>query len=564
MYIKSLTIRSNEHHIIRDIQFRKGANLIVDTSRNKLNGQTTNAIGKTTVLKLINVCLGAKVSSLYVDTETRKREDTLVKQFIQDKNISVDLILENKDMKTTITRNLREDSYFINNKKYTSKEFINELRHIIFPNLVSTAKPTFRQMIARNIRIDESSINNVLRYLHSTTSKSDYEAIHLAMFGIISNFFDNKSTLTKEKKENENVIKKLLNKYKIEEVEQLLKIAEQQIEDYSKELNKYKKEEQVIYIDVAEKLNKLKNEAYILEQRVRNLEYSLKLTQKINDELNESYMNDEEKGVSKIYKEYSELFFRATKEFHDLLEFHNDIIKQKKEFVERDIFVQKEEIKQIKNELKVVNQEIINNAGLVEDSYGFIQFDKIQKELESYYVAKGRHEETLNIIYEQQANIEKISKEIEKINEEISKNLSILEENISIFNKHYSKISDLLYGEKYSIIYSKGDTITFSSSTAKQGTSTGKKQGEILCFDLAYILFAREVGIPHVDFILNDKKELLAIDQIQRAIEIAERNEIQLVFSILSDKLPRIYSDVKENVILELSSNDKLFRIEQY
>lgn len=44
----------------------------------------------------------------------------------------------------------------------------------------------------------------------------------------------------------------------------------------------------------------------------------------------------------------------------------------------------------------------------------------------------------------------------------------------------------------------------FSSYNMNQ--SSWKKQGEILCFDIAYILYARQENIPHFDFLLNDKK----------------------------------------------------------
>ncbi|MFD2881077.1 DUF2326 domain-containing protein [Paenibacillus rhizoplanae] len=79
------------------------------------------------------------------------------------------------------------------------------------------------------------------------------------------------------------------------------------------------------------------------------------------------------------------------------------------------------------------------------------------------------------------------------------------------FNKFFSEVSTELYGESYGVTFGvkeeqkNGKNIyTFDSFNAN--SSSGKKQGEILCFDLAYILFADEENIPVLHFILNDKK----------------------------------------------------------
>lgn len=90
-----------------------------------------------------------------------------------------------------------------------------------------------------------------------------------------------------------------------------------------------------------------------------------------------------------------------------------------------------------------------------------------------------------------------------------------------------------------------------------------EKQGEIVCFDIAYILFADEENIPCFHFLLNDKKELMHGNQLVRIANLVERykSQIQYVASILKDKLPKELSDEK-NFIVKLSQENKLFRIE--
>jgi hypothetical protein len=91
---------------------------------------------------------------------------------------------------------------------------------------------------------------------------------------------------------------------------------------------------------------------------------------------------------------------------------------------------------------------------------------------------------------------------------------------------------------------------------------SGKKQGEISCFDIAYTLFADEENIPCLHFLLNDKKELMHDNQLVKIKEVVNRNNIQFVASILKDKLPNELNK-EEYFVVKLSEKDKLFKIEQ-
>ncbi|MCK8462189.1 hypothetical protein MZO39_04155, partial [Mycoplasma capricolum subsp. capricolum] len=74
MFIKRLKI-STPNQVIRDLEFKKGLNLIVDnTPMNDLT-QTGNNVGKTTVLKLISFCLAGNADDIYKDQENRKNKE---------------------------------------------------------------------------------------------------------------------------------------------------------------------------------------------------------------------------------------------------------------------------------------------------------------------------------------------------------------------------------------------------------------------------------------------------------------------------------------------------------
>jgi len=164
MFLKYLKI-TKENSVIRDIQFRKGINLIVDDSVGKITG---NSVGKTTVLKLIDFCFGANKKIIWEDPENKKQDYTLVKNYLIENAILITLCLtENIDDENApniiIERNFissdREVVRKINGKSYTDKEFEPKLKEIFFPENIAE-KPTLRQIISHNIRYADLSLTS--------------------------------------------------------------------------------------------------------------------------------------------------------------------------------------------------------------------------------------------------------------------------------------------------------------------------------------------------------------------------------------------------------------------
>ena len=93
MFLKSLKI-SSDAKVIREIHFRDGINLIVDETPSSDDKKTGNNVGKTTVLMLIDFCLGANGKHIYVDPENKKEEHKLVKNFLMEERILISLVLK--------------------------------------------------------------------------------------------------------------------------------------------------------------------------------------------------------------------------------------------------------------------------------------------------------------------------------------------------------------------------------------------------------------------------------------------------------------------------------------
>ena len=201
MYLSKLTI-SSRGKVIRDIEFHKGLNLIVDETPENTTG-TGNNVGKTTVLRLIDYCLGGDVDGIYRNPEDKHESYALVKDFLIGNNVIVTLILvddlDTPSKKVVIERDFktgRSSLIRINGKDVTRKDFVAELESAIFPE-VKTETPSFRQIIAHNIRIDNLRLENTLKTL-TMGKNEEYEALYLFMFGCPNDSAARKTQLAQE------------------------------------------------------------------------------------------------------------------------------------------------------------------------------------------------------------------------------------------------------------------------------------------------------------------------------------------------------------------------------
>lgn len=157
MFLKYLKIE-NEDGLIRRIDFRLGMNLIVDDTEGKTSDSGNN-VGKTTLLNLIDYCLGGKAESTYKSTDKAVNYD--VKAFLKESNVEVELclvdsLLHKKSRKVIIRRNFLTYSKairLINGRKVADKDFDYELAKAILD--IEPSVPSYRQIISHSLRIDD-------------------------------------------------------------------------------------------------------------------------------------------------------------------------------------------------------------------------------------------------------------------------------------------------------------------------------------------------------------------------------------------------------------------------
>jgi len=189
-------------------------------------------------------------------------------------------------------------------------------------------------------------------------------------------------------------------------------------------------------------------------------------------------------------------------------------------------------------------------------------YDKILIDLNSLFERKGNLEEKKKYWINSNEKLSRISEELKTINSEINSKDSIIQNRITLFNKFFTKISNDLYGEEYLLSTQKNEKGYDLIVTNIEGNpSTGKKKGQIAAFDFAYILFAEEIEMKYVHFILHDQLENMHDNQLSTIlIDLANSINCQFILPIVTDKIPADL-DIDKYVILSLAENNKLFKV---
>jgi uncharacterized protein YydD (DUF2326 family) len=573
MYLKKLTIKTPTN-VIREMDFKAGLNLIIDNTDDVSSKSTGNNVGKTTVLKLIDFCLGADANIIYTDTENNKDIYQEVKDYLMEKQVIIELeLIENiadQNSKTIIIeRNFlsrKKAIRKINGKDILEKDFNDELEKQIFAN-INVKKPTFREIISHNIRYKDDSINKTLKTLNKFTKNVEYETLYLFLLGLERDDADKKQALT-TKIAQEVKFKERLEKSKDKTTYELsLKMIEDQINELNIKKDTFNLNDS-LEIDL-EELNNVKYNINKVSSQISKMEIRKSLIKEAKAELENNISTIDINQLRILYKEVTLNIDTIQKTFEDLLNYHNKMIVEKIKFISHDLPELENKLQYAKTELNELLSEEKRLSEKISKGDTFEELEKVIEQLNEKYMTKGEYESAIAQITEVEENINTLNKQIDEIDNVLfsSEFENKLKAQLVKFNKCFSTVSKELYDESYALTYKvstnkKTGKSTYEFNSFNANMSSGKKQGEILCFDLAYLLFAEKENIPSLKFLLNDKKELMHDHQLIKVAEYVRNKNMQLVISILKDKLPEEALGTA-HIVVKLSQNDRLFRIEQ-
>ena len=576
MFLKLLRIET-EDEVLRELHFHKGINLIVDdtpTSTNDTNElKTGNNVGKTTVLKLIDFCFGAKAKNIYTDPENERQDYELVKNFLIDYKVVITLVLK-EDLddddsdeivmrRNFLSRNkvLRQ----VNDKNCTEDEFEEQIRMLLFPD-VTEGKPTLRQLLSHNIRYSDESIGHTLKVLNRYTKDVEYETLYLYLFGCKFEGGQKKQELLTKIGQEISFKERLEKKQTKNAYEAALALVEREIQNLNEKkanlnINENYEEDLAHYTQIKYEKNKT-------AELISNLEIRMNIIVETQRDMEQEMSDIDLQQLRQIYFQAGTQFEKIQHTFEELVTYHNKMVVEKIRFISKELPELNSKITDERKRLDTLCEEEREYATIVAQGDTFAELEKLIEELNEKYRQKGEYESIISQMEDVDTNIKQYREELDEIDQKIFTDdfEDTVKNQINKFNVFFSEVSKKLYGETYAIKYeteiNKKQQKMYKFSTFNANMSSGKKQGEILCFDLAYIQFADSEKMPCVHFLLNDKKELVHDNQLVNVMDYVSDKNVQFVASILKDKLPDKLRK-EEFYVIELSQDNKLLRIEE-
>jgi len=571
MFLKSLTISSHDD-VIRRIDFHNGINLIVDETTNIQDTSTGNNVGKTTVLMLIDFCLSGDAKQIYTEPEHKKQEYKLVKDFLIENQVLITLVLK-EDLSRDDSPEVRIERNFLSRKQRIQKlngvsktddEFEEALTNVLFPGHYGK-KPTIWQIISHNIRYKELSLTNTLKTLSHYTRADEYETLYLFLLGCDFDHGDTKQELL-TKIGLEQTFKNRLQKDQTKSAyETALAILEGEIEGLDRRKSSFNLNEN--FEADLDRLNGVKYQLNLVSAEIGRLNIRRDLIIEAKRDLEQSAAQIDLRQLEQIYQQATDRVAGIQKTFEELCSFHNRMIAEKVKYIAKDLPRLDSDLQAKSEHLSRLLLQEAELTAAISRSESFAELEKLINELNEKYRKKGEYESII-----QQLDV--VDEELKSLNLRLNAidNALFSEEfelkikgQVNKFNRYFSSISQELYGEQYALkvdptVNKKGQRL-YEFSAFNTNLSSGKKQGEISCFDIAYTLFADAENIPCLHFLLNDKKELMHDNQLLKIAQLVNNKGIQFVASILKDKLPEELNR-EEFFVVKLSQGEKLFRIE--
>lgn len=571
MYLKSLSIQA-AGKLIREIVFHKGLNLIVDKTPSEGEEiRSGNNVGKTTVLRLVDFCLGNNPKSLYIDDENKREVNQEVKDFLINNEVLVSLVLvDNLDAPqrtVCIERNFLQRSkriYTINDCPVggSKQEIDDALMEALFPAL-TIDKPTFRQLIAHNIRYNELRLSNTLKMLNGFTSAEEYETLFLFMFGCNYNDGEERTRILTQIDKEEKFKRRLERNQTKGAYKVALGVVDNEIlvlEEKKKRLNINPELERDV-----EQLNQVKVMLNKVLADVASQTMRRQLIQDAQREVSARHFAEDLSELQSIYDQAKVFIPQMHQSFQDLVGYHNRMLENRARFIAEELPALDERIGALQSRVSELHRQEVALQEKITGSNTFAELEEIISQLNDRYKQKGAYESAIDSITDVEKNIAQLRCELSQIDDSLFSEdfQDRVARQLAKFNVIFAKYSDRLYKEQYAIKYdivtSKTGKQTYQFAPIDVNFSTGKKQGEISCFDLAYVRFADAENIPTLHFLLTDKRELMHGNQLNSISQIANEDNVQFIASILEDKItPEMRNP--QNYVVELSENDKLFR----
>ncbi|GAB3469454.1 DUF2326 domain-containing protein [Azotobacter salinestris] len=565
MLLHRLNVYKNKE-LLRQVVFKKGLNLIINADSKLV--KSGNSIGKTTPSRLLDYLFLSAGSDIYTEPEFKK-DIPEVSSFIDSNDILVELEFfgfdnKPKSISRSLKRNPSDSEFYVNGVLSDKKSYSEFVAANIFG--LTGEKPSIRNLSNKFIRNTNEKMQNTARFLHLLAKPDVYDQVYLFLFGFAG------LDLLKEKAHINNQIsikKKHLaayrNPYKESALEKMIKPLVHEEEDLKSRISSFdfKDAQEGSVQELVRIQGEISGVTMEYSKEANRIDYLKRFIEKLKGDA----ASIDGKELYDIYSDAGVSVSGSLKRsYEDLIVFHNKILSNKLELIKKELSLCEASYLSLKKEVHRL-QELEGNVfrGIKEPdtlkSIGQMYNDlssvrekiaSVKVLLEKIELAKG----DIALLEAAKANVV----------EEIYKNTKMLDHNIELFNSYFGDLSKLFYDERYIFDLAfdlEKERCEFDIACITPNSTGGKKKGELSAFDLAYINFVNEAKLKRPTFVVHDGIEDVDANQVFDIFQCANKIDGQYIVALLRDKISDSRFEVfkKDSVILELSEDDKFFRI---
>ncbi len=557
---------SRSGHVIRKVTFKPGLNLILDHPTDSAT-QTGNNIGKTTVLRLIDFCLGSDGDDIWQDAEFKRTNQEVYDFLFDTPPVAVTLRLlgatgDKHELRRSFIAGKSKNSvaFYVDDKVLsTLKEYQASVKKILFGN--DGAKPSLRQLAPKFVRSSTQRMGKTLKFLGDYASQTDYEGIHLFLFGFVDlDVLEERPRLNTLHKRLTRDLQAISRDRGEGELEQLLLHTRREID--LMEVSSVLRGEVPEIAARANEITQLRSRASAVSGALSGLEAEIFSIRLSIDEFDREDSGVDEKVIESIYMEAERYFPKLHKDWSELSDFIHCLRSRKQRFLRSQLKNLTEQLELARPELRELEEREKKEVESVSAEPAFLKALELRAGHQEKLKKLGSIEQDLQDIKDLKTQISTTEANLKATQARIEDGKKLLGVRVAIFNKYFAELSKELYGEQYLLHFEETDkgALSFALTAVGANVGTGKKMSQTAAFDLAYIAFLIEAGLHFPRFVCHDGLEAIHGNQLYALLTAASESQGQLILATLRDKLPQMPADfVAHNTILELSHGDKLF-----
>ncbi|WHP39101.1 MAG: hypothetical protein QJQ54_00275 [Mollicutes bacterium] len=214
--------------------------------------------------------------------------------------------------------------------------------------------------------------------------------------GITIKNIGEKDKITKLQKVEKSLLKKLMEENSPSQIEQSLIYIEQEIKEIQQKKKKYNINPN--YQEDIKKIDKISSQINKINTKLGGLKYRQNLTIESQTELNKEILNIDKNQVEFLYNKVKKLIPSIQKSFEDVLLFHNQMIKNKIEYITQELPKLNNDIFELETKRTKLLEEESKYVKKISKSEFIETLEEINKKLNEKFLQKGILEEKNNQI----------------------------------------------------------------------------------------------------------------------------------------------------------------------